>query len=280
MIIFKKAGQLSEYISLQKAAGKKAGFVPTMGALHKGHLSLIEAAKQANDLVICSIFVNPTQFNNPDDFKHYPITIEKDIELLVSSGCDVLFLPSVEEIYPTDYITKHYELGSIENTLEGSYRPGHFQGVCQVVDRLLHIVNPHNLYLGQKDLQQCQVISKLIKLLGKVDSIKLNIVSTIRESDGLAMSSRNLRLNDQERRMAVVLYKELQWIKDHLKSYPPDTLTQYASDHLKKAGFVVDYIAIANRTNLQPASDLSQPLAVLVAATIGKIRLIDNLFLN
>lgn len=280
MIIFKKSGQLSVHLSNERKLGKQTGFVPTMGALHNGHLSLIEAAKQANDLVICSIFVNPTQFNNPDDFKHYPITIEKDIEQLVSSGCDILFLPTADEIYPTDYVKKHYDLGSLEETLEGAYRPGHFQGVCQVMDRLLHIISPHNLYLGQKDLQQCQVISKLIKILGKEDSIKLNIVPTIREADGLAMSSRNLRLNDQERKIAVSIYKELKWIKDHLNSYSLDSLTKQASDGLTKAGFSVDYVAIANRMDLKPATDLSQPLAVLAAASLGKIRLIDNLFLN
>ena len=280
MIIFKKVGQLSEYLSGERKSGRRIGFVPTMGALHNGHLSLIETAKKASDIVVCSIFVNPTQFNNPEDFKHYPITIEKDIEKLTIFKCDVLFLPSVEEIYPPDYPKKHFNLGPIEEILEGFYRPGHFQGVCQVVDRLLNIVEPHDLYLGQKDLQQCQVIHKLIQLTGKENSVHLNIVPTVREADGLAMSSRNLRLDDKERKLAVAIYQQLQWIKENLKTYPIETLTHQATQQLTKSGFAVDYISISNREDLKPDKDLSHPLAALAAATIGKIRLIDNLFLN
>src|SRR5215212_8351624 len=167
MIIFKTPDALSGHINQQKKSGKKIGFVPTMGALHEGHLSLIGVAKKPNDLTICSIFVNPTQFNNPEDFKLYPVTIEKDIEQLIRAGCDILFLPSVDEMYPAGHSKKHYPLGRIETILEGYYRPGHFQGVCQIVDRLLDIVRPDNLYLGQKDFQQCMVIRKLLQLLGK-----------------------------------------------------------------------------------------------------------------
>src|SRR5574338_996639 len=151
MIIFKKANQLSDYINQQKKEGKKIGFVPTMGALHDGHLTLIDTCRKLNDITICSIFINPTQFNNSNDLKNYPVTTSKDIEQLISRDCSMLFLPTVNEMYPASLTQKQYQLGDIENKLEGFYRPGHFQGVCQAVDRLLEIVQPHNLYMGQKD---------------------------------------------------------------------------------------------------------------------------------
>src|SRR5438270_8267338 len=201
MIIFKRAVDLEHYLFEQKRSGRNIGFVPTMGALHKGHLSLISRAGKSG-LVVCSIFVNPTQFNDPEDFKNYPVNIENDMELLVQSGCDVLFLPSVEEIYPAGFSKKHYDLGPIEFVLEGAHRPGHFQGVCQVVDRLLQIVQPDDLFTGQKDYQQCMVIRKLISLVGMEDRVNLVVVPTVREKDGLAMSSRNLRLNEEQRKKA------------------------------------------------------------------------------
>ena len=164
MVIFKEAEALSKSMGSDKNNGKKIGFVPTMGALHPGHLSLVKTSKQENDITVCSIFVNPTQFNNPEDLKHYPVTIEKDIEALLQVDCDILFLPPVSEIYPSYYQKKHYELGPMETILEGKFRPGHFQGVCQVVDRLLTIVDPDHLYLGQKDFQQCMVLKKMVSI--------------------------------------------------------------------------------------------------------------------
>lgn len=280
MIIFKKTKQLSDYINQEKSDGKKVGLVPTMGALHEGHLSLIRTCKQCNDITVCSIFVNPTQFNNAEDFKHYPVTIEKDMERLVFNHCDVLFLPAVEEIYPADFVKKHYQLGAIENILEGFYRPGHFQGVCQVVDRLLEIIKPDNLYLGQKDFQQCIVIKKLIALLGKENEIRLNIEPTIREADGLAMSSRNLLLNEQQREIANSIFKELNYIKQHFKQTPLDQLKISAKDHLTRKGFKVDYVEIANEDDLSTAVDTSGKLVALAAAATGPVRLIDNLVLN
>ena len=211
MIIFKKASQLSQYLLQQRNSGLKTGFVPTMGALHDGHLSLIDVCRKQNDLTICSIFINPTQFNNPEDFKHYPVTLEKDLDQLIQAGCDVLFLPSVEEIYQPDHFKKHYDLGELEHILEGHYRPGHFQGVCEVVDRLLNIILPHRIYLGQKDYQQCMVIKKLIGILGMQDQIEIHIQPTRREPDGLAMSSRNLRLSPGQRSQAPALFKALFW---------------------------------------------------------------------
>ena len=280
MIIFKKANQLTDRLISERNAGKSIGFVPTMGALHEGHISLIRASKKANDITVCSIFVNPTQFNNPEDFKHYPITIEKDIEQLVNAGCDVLFLPSAEEIYPSSYQKKHYDLGRLEEILEGKYRPGHFQGVCQVVERLLNIVQPHNLYIGQKDFQQCMVIKRLVQLMGKSNDIIINIVPTMRENDGLAMSSRNLRLNAGQRKNATQIYQELVIIKKHLKNSPTDLLKEVAREHLTQHGFVVDYVEIARSNDLGPIENVKEPSVALIAASLDNIRLIDNLLLN
>lgn len=280
MTIFKKAKQLSKYIDRQKKEGQKIGFVPTMGALHNGHLSLIDTCRNSNDITVCSIFVNPTQFNNPEDLKNYPITTTSDIEQLLNHKCNVLFLPPVEEMYPTGSVKKHYELGAIETILEGRYRPGHFQGVCQAVDRLLEIVHPDNLYLGQKDYQQCMVIRKLLELTGKEDEIKLNIVSTVRESDGLAMSSRNLRLNEEQRKLANSIFRELNIIKDHIHQQSLVELKKLAQAHLTENGFSVDYVEIANANDLSTATSTSSKLVALAAATTGSIRLIDNLILN
>lgn len=279
MILFKKAKSLSGYLSQKKNEGIKTGFVPTMGALHQGHLSLIHVAKQENDLTVCSIFVNPTQFNNPDDFRHYPVTLERDIEKLLSAGCDVLFLPSTGEIYPSSFAPKQYPLGELENILEGFYRPGHYQGVCQVVDRLLEIVQPDNIYLGAKDYQQCKVIAKLLQLLGKENEILIHIEPTLREPDGLAMSSRNLRLTTDQREQAPVLYNVLKAIKEKQDLTEALLLSQGVAQ-LQEKGFVVDYLQIADADSLLPVSDKTRQSIVLVAASIGNIRLIDNLLLN
>jgi pantoate--beta-alanine ligase len=280
MIIFKKANQLSQYINLQKKEGKKIGFVPTMGALHDGHLTLIDTCKKSNDISVCSIFINPAQFNNPDDLKNYPVTTSNDVAQLISHECDVLFLPAVDEMYPSSQSKKDYQLGEIEHRLEGYYRPGHFQGVCQAVDRLLEIVQPHNLYMGQKDYQQCMIIKKLLELTGRENTINLMIVPTVREVDGLAMSSRNLRLNDEQRKLAVSIFKELSLIKKHIAEQPFDQLKKNASEHLIQKGFKVDYVEIANAVDLTPAESISDNLVVLAAATTGSIRLIDNMLLN
>ena len=260
MIIFKKASQLSQYLQQQRKSGKKTGFVPTMGALHEGHLSLIDVCREQNDLTICSIFINPTQFNNPEDFKHYPITLEKDLDQLIRSGCDVLFLPSVDEIYQQDHFKKHYDLGELEHILEGHYRPGHFQGVCEVVDRLLNIILPHQIYLGQKDYQQCMVIKKLIGILGLQDQIAIHIQPTRREPDGLAMSSRNLRLSAGQRSQAPALYKALNGIRQHLESKPLDKLESEARQFLVHKGFDVDYVTIARAEDLGHPNQHKEPL--------------------
>jgi len=283
MILFKRSKDLHNYLDIQREKGRNSGFVPTMGALHEGHTSLIKAAKKNDDLCISSIFINPTQFNDPADFKKYPITLEQDIALLEAAGCDVLFLPSVDEIYPQGTnATFHYDLGPIETTLEGHYRPGHFQGVCMVVQRLLEIVTPDSLYIGQKDYQQCMVIKKLVELIGMKELIHVNISPTLREADGLAMSSRNMRLNKEERKNAVAIYQTLHFVKDHLAKGELGDLKKQAENRLTEKGFKVDYVEIADATSLAIINhwDGKQKLVALAAAFLNQVRLIDNIKLS
>jgi len=281
MIIFKKRIDISNYIVNHKKTSGKIGFIPTMGALHKGHISLIEASKKTDTLTICSIFVNPTQFNNTADFEKYPVTIEKDIDLLEKAGCNVLFLPSVEEIYPADSSTTlPYELGFIETVLDAKYRPGHFQGVCNVVQRLLDIVQPNTIYLGQKDYQQCMVIKKLTELIQSPTQII--ICPTLRESDGLAMSSRNMRLTSVERIKAVKISEVLLFIKQEIKPGNLQDLKQRCINYLTNEGYNVDYVEIADATNLTLLQnwDGKTKLVALVAAFLNEVRLIDNRIVN
>ena len=280
MVIFKNAGQIAGFLSETDINKKIVGFVPTMGALHQGHMSLIQASKEQSDLTVCSIFINPAQFNNQEDFERYPVTIENDLELLLAAHCDVLFFPTVDQIYPPGYQKKIFPLGRIETILEGQFRPGHFQGVCEVVDRLLDIVQPHNLYVGQKDYQQCMVLQKLLELKGKEREIMLMVEPTLREPNGLAMSSRNLRLSEEDRQKAASLNKTLEYIRDNLGQEPLKTLRRKAKGNLESEGFAVDYVEIADARTLEPVNCYSAKLVALVAASIGNVRLIDNMVLN
>jgi pantoate--beta-alanine ligase len=283
MIICKKPGELHNLLEKKKIEKQQVGFVPTMGALHAGHLSLVNEAKKQNKIVVCSIFVNPTQFNDPEDFKKYPITLEKDILMFEEVVCDVLFIPSVQDIYPNgiDHL-KHYELGFLETVLEGKFRPGHFQGVCQVMHRLLEIVLPNNLYLGQKDYQQCMVIKKLIELIGLNDKMKLNICPTLREDDGLAMSSRNTRLLPDDRKKAATISATLRYIKENLKTGDTKKIKDKAKEMLLQKEFRIDYIEIADAGTLELVENWNgkQKVVALVAAFLNQIRLIDNMVIN
>ena len=278
MILFKEAAKLTAYLQQLRQDGACIGFAPTMGALHSGHISLIEKSKSIGDITVSSIFVNPTQFNDPGDFEKYPVTLSNDIRLLETSGCDVLFLPSVTEIYPNGLgLPTRYELGEIEFVLEGKYRPGHFQGVCQVVHRLLEIIKPHHLFMGQKDYQQCLVVKKLLQLIDR--QVELITVPTYRESTGLAMSSRNLRLNGRQKEHATGISKMLQYIKDNYTGKTSRDLEKYARDYLLATGFSkVDYVSIADGETLQPANgaETAEKRVALIAAFVGDIRLIDN----
>lgn len=278
MLIIKKSNDLSKYLGNSSLDGMSVGFVPTMGALHQGHMSLIKQARQQDKITVCSIFVNPTQFNDPKDFEHYPKTIEQDIYMLEKEKCDVLFLPEVLDIYPegTDNLS-HYQLGYLETVLEGKFRPNHFQGVCQVINRLMAIVNPDHLYLGQKDYQQCMVITKLLDIIQSKAGII--IVPTLREPDGLAMSSRNRRLDETEREKAPVIFKALSFIKKNIQPGVPFPVLEKAREMLIQHDLVPDYIEVANADTLELVTDWDgkTKLVALIAAFMGKVRLIDNL---
>ncbi len=283
MILIKSASTLSLYLSDQKDKGLITGFIPTMGALHQGHISLINHSLQRDDIVISSIFINPTQFNDEKDFRQYPVTLNQDILLLEKAGCQVLFLPPIEEIYPDgiSYNT-HFELGYLGTILEGAYRPGHFQGVCQVMERLLKIVMPDHLYLGQKDYQQCKIITQLINQLGLEDKTKVHICPTLREPDGLAMSSRNRRINKEVRKNADGLYIALTHIKNNLKPGSMKTVFNEARSILDAKGFDIDYLSVADAGDLEILKDFrdGRILVALAAATFNEVRLIDNMLLS
>ena len=281
MIIFKHPKDLQSYIQNGAIDPNSIGFVPTMGALHKGHISLIQTARVENSVVVASIFVNPTQFTDQLDFEKYPSTIESDILKLENSGCDILFLPTVADIYPNGITAnQQYNLGHLDTILEGKYRPGHFQGVCQIVHLLLQIISPGKLYLGQKDYQQCLVIKKMISLLHIGTSVI--ICPTQREPDGLAMSSRNVRLTSIEREKATYIFKMLNYINENSKAEDLEKLEQIVQNKLTEQGFKVEYVAIADQLtleNIQYRDKPSTPVA-LIAAYINQVRLIDNLILN
>lgn len=278
MILFKKISDIQKYLKLQRQKNKTIGFVPTMGALHEGHASLMRLSKQENDLTAVSIFVNPLQFNDKSDYTKYPITIEADIRILNELDIDILFLPNEKEIYPDEIATKKtYDLGRLDAILEASSRPGHFQGVARVMDILLHIVHPHILYLGQKDFQQVRVIKRLIELEG----LDINVIEAhlIREQSGLAMSSRNKRLNESARLTAALLFKNLQYIQQHAGEMDFDTLRAAAIEDLKRSGFIIDYLVLANSNTLEFLKnfDKSLPMILLAAVFFQGVRLIDNL---
>ena len=280
MIIFKNSDDLKKYLAHFQSLDSQIGFVPTMGALHKGHISLLEISKKKCAITVCSIFVNPTQFNDVKDYENYPITIGNDILQLEKAGCDVLFLPQSTEIYPNGINhLRSYDLGFLETILDGKYRPNHFQGVCQVVDILVNFVNPDVLFIGQKDYQQCMVIKRLLDIVKS--KVKVIIGSTCREQSGLAMSSRNQRLSEPQKEQATAIYKMLLYIKEHINSISPNELSDFATSFLLSNGFnCVDYVCIANAATLEQTPIVnSKPQVALIAAKIGDVRLIDNMLL-
>jgi len=281
MILFKKAADIYDYLLRAKKQGYSVDFVPTMGALHQGHISLLQTAKKTGSVLVCSIFVNPTQFNDHKDFENYPSTLEKDIDKLEAAGCDILFLPAVTEMYPGGTKnTEPYDLGYLETVLEGKYRPGHFQGVCQVVHRLLNIIPADQLFLGQKDYQQCMVLKKMTELTNLKTAI--TICPTLRDPDGLAMSSRNVRLTDADRKKAVGIYITLSYLKKNLKPGNLSSLKETAVQNLTAQGFKVDYVELANASNLNLLHDWDGKTAIvaLTAAFLQEVRLIDNMLLS
>jgi pantoate--beta-alanine ligase len=281
--VFQTVSDIQRYLlTINELNKKKVGFVPTMGALHEGHLSLIRTSKSKSDITVCSIFVNPTQFNDKKDFEKYPIQIDKDLEMLLEAKCDVVFVPNVEEIYPNGTLDKtSVDLGFIGKTLDGEHRPGHFDGVLQVVKRLLDIVQPDFLFLGQKDYQQCMVLNKLVEHYEL--PVIVDICATLREEDGLAMSSRNARLNSDERIAAVKLSKALFYIKDNIESESIQQLIDNQIQRLNEDELIkVEYLTIVNGKTLEPVDIYQEntPLTALIAAKVGQVRLIDNVILQ
>jgi len=275
---FQKKAHLQQYIAGLKAGGAVITFVPTMGALHQGHLSLIAQAKQLGDIVVCSIFVNPTQFNDPKDLEIYPRPIHDDIKKLEAINCDILFNPEVSEMYAGNE-KWHLDLGPVEGLLEGKFRPGHYQGVTQVVAKLFDIVKPDIALFGQKDYQQFLVISKMVELLNM--PVKLVMCPIAREADGLAMSSRNIHLTADDRKHALILSKTLNKVKQNFDPEKIDQLRQQAEqDIAAEPGVVPAYFEIADGKTLLPANKNTKNVVALVAATVGKTRLIDNVVIK
>lgn len=278
MLLFKKVADLQKYLNLQKKEGKTVGFAPTMGALHDGHISLIEKAKSQCEIVVCSIFVNPTQFNDPKDLEKYPRTEAADIQLLINAHCDILFMPEVKEVYPKNVdLSNKFNFEQLTQVMEGRFRPGHFDGMAQVVKRLLDIVLPHRLYMGQKDFQQFSIVQNMLMQMG--DDIRIVMCETIREKDGLAMSSRNVRLSPTLRKQAPFIYKALVDAKAMIDTTPPREIEAWAINELTMPNFRPEYFEIVDGRTLLPIDNyISSDFVVACVATwLGDVRLIDNL---
>ena len=280
MKVLKSKKTLIDYVERQREMGKKIGFAPTMGALHQGHLSLYKAAKKENDEVISSIFVNPTQFNNPDDFQKYPKTLEKDLELLEKAGVDAVYVPNVEEMYPDGLNSKKYDFDGLENEMEGKYRPGHFDGVGTIVEELFRQVQPHNAYFGEKDYQQLAIIKKMVEKTKL--PVKIHGVPTLREEDGLAMSSRNVRLTETQRKEATIIYETLEKVKEWFKVISLEEIKQKVTDIFRNSNFELEYFVIADEKTLKETDYFykDKNYRAFIVAYAGDVRLIDNMHLD
>ncbi len=271
---------MSDWARQEKSTGRTIGFVPTMGALHRGHLSLVSRAGMDNDLVICSIFVNPIQFNNPQDLKKYPRTPERDLRLLREAGCTAVFCPSGTEMYPGP-VTTTYDFGQLDKVMEGRFREGHFNGVAIVVNELLDVVGPDRAYFGQKDFQQLQIV----KALARKEHPGTEIIGcpTVREDDGLALSSRNARLSEQARREAPCIYRALQMARDSYPHTPIGEIKKQLARYIETSPQLkLEYFDIVWADSLMPVErpDPSRQVVGCIAAYAGKVRLIDNLAFN
>ena len=280
MKVLKSKKTLIDYVERQREMGKKIGFAPTMGALHQGHLSLYKAAKKENDEVISSIFVNPTQFNNPDDFQKYPKTLEKDLELLEKAGVDAVYVPNVEEMYPDGLYSKKYDFDGLENEMEGKYRPGHFDGVGTIVEELFRQVQPHNAYFGEKDYQQLAIIKKMVEKTKL--PVKIHGVPTLREEDGLAMSSRNVRLTETQRKEATIIYETLTKVKEWFKVLSVEEIKLRVLEIFRNSNFELEYFVIADEKTLKETDFFykDKNYRAFIVAYAGDVRLIDNMHLG
>ena len=276
--IIHHAKEMHDFSSEQIKKNQSLGFVPTMGALHPGHISLIEKAKAENDFVICSIFVNPTQFNDPKDLENYPRMPEADIELLKAAGCDIVFLPAPSEIYPNGPVLLEISFGFMEETMEGSFRPGHFNGVATVVNRLFEIVQPTNSYFGEKDFQQLAIIRKTAAILKHTTAIIG--CPTLRESDGLAMSSRNLLLTTEQRKAAPLIYKAMEMAKEFIPHHSPAAVIELVKRYIQKSPYLsVQYFQLVNPDTLEDIHQWEEGTSVqgCIAVLTEGPRLIDNI---
>jgi pantoate--beta-alanine ligase len=280
MQLFKTKTELDYFVQDVKVQGNKVGFIPTMGALHKGHLSLIENSKKQADITVASIFVNPTQFNDPNDLINYPRNEEKDLDLLEKAGCDAVFLPTVEEMYPEKDI-RIFDFDDIDAVMEGAHRPGHFNGVAQIVSKLFGIVKPQVAFFGQKDFQQVAIINKMVEKLKM--PVEIVACPIIRESDGLAMSSRNLLLTPEHRKQAPIIYQTLKKANEQAHQKTVTEIKSWVVETLNNTGlFRVEYFEIVDRFSLKSVEKLSAPKNNIgcIAVWAGKIRLIDNITFN
>lgn len=277
MQTFETIQSLQKELANHRQSGKSIGFVPTMGALHQGHLALMQQAKAENDILVVSIFVNPIQFNNPADLEKYPRTLEQDKTLLQEVSCDILFAPDVKEMYPEPDKTV-YQFGKLATVMEGAFRPGHFNGVAVVVKKLFEIVSPDKAYFGEKDYQQLAIIQALVKQF----NIPVTIVPcpTVRENDGLAMSSRNVRLSAEERTIAPNIYSILKKAASLRNVLSPEEMEKYAQKAFNEIkAFDLEYVSIADDTDLQPFKHWNDVAGarIFVALELGSVRLIDNI---
>ena len=276
-VILSSKAQLEQSLNTYWKQGATIGFVPTMGALHAGHCSLMHAAKTANEVVVLSIFVNPRQFNDSADFDKYPRTLSEDIKCAEMEGVDFIYLPSYDELFSGHSVASEVQLNGLDLSMEGASRPGHFRGVVEVVYALFEHVNPRNAYFGQKDFQQLAIIRAMVSSL----KLPVSIVScpTLREIDGLAMSSRNLRLSQSERQEALVLYKSLSFVKEHWKNRPSTEVLDQAKQLIAASTLRLDYLLLVDPNSLLPIANNAQSAVVCVAAYCGEVRLIDNMLL-
>ncbi|WP_028121912.1 pantoate--beta-alanine ligase [Epilithonimonas tenax] len=281
MEVFYDKKTFSEYITAQKEQHKTIGFAPTMGALHAGHISLYKEAKKDNQIVISSIFVNPTQFNNPEDLEKYPRTVEDDIKKLQNSTLvDAVYVPSVEDIYPKGMERQHYSFGGIENEMEGAARPGHFDGVGTVVEELFLQVQPDHAYFGEKDYQQLKIIEKLVEL--SEAKIKIHGVKIYREESGLAMSSRNMRLSDIEKESSTLIYKTLKKVNEWFRIMSVSEIKDRVTVIFDREDMDLEYFLIADEETLKETDFFSKDKSfrAFIVVNVGKVRLIDNLHLD
>jgi len=284
MIVYSKAEEISKEIENLRKKGHSIGFVPTMGALHQGHLSLVELAGTECDIVVVSIFVNPTQFNRPDDLKRYPRTLENDTNLLEGTPAKIVFAPTVDEIYPNEKMKKEkFDFGNLGLVMEGKHRPGHFKGVAMVVKRFFEIIKPTKAYFGQKDIQQYLIINHLNINYLKGLNIKVIKCPIVREKDGLAMSSRNVLLNEEQRKSSTVISQTLFEAQNKYKERSVDELKEWAINKINEdENLSVEYFEIVNDSDLKSINNWNEANKILacIAVNTGKVRLIDNAYFN